>query len=130
MRGTNIPFSAATTILGPYVIPSYHMDISIAHTNKVPATSMRGAGHPQGCFTMERLLDRIAQASGKDRAEIRRINLIRPEQMPFEQPLLTQAGQKIVYDSGDYVKCQADLMAAIEYESFPERQRAARAEGR
>ena len=130
IRGTNIPFSAATTILGPYVIPAYHLDIAIAHTNKVPATSMRGAGHPQGCFTMERLLDRVAQATGKDRAAVRQINLIKPEQMPFEQPLLTQAGQKIVYDSGDYMKCQTDLMEAIDYESFPERQRAARAEGR
>lgn len=130
VRGTNIPFSAATTILGPYVIPAYHLDISIAHTNKVPATSMRGAGHPQGCFTMERLLDRVGQATGKGRAEVRRVNLIRPDQMPFEQPLLTQAGQKIIYDSGDYVKCQTDLMAAIDYASFPERQRAARAEGR
>jgi carbon-monoxide dehydrogenase large subunit len=130
VRGTNIPFSAATTILGPYVIPSYHLEISVAHTNKVPATSMRGAGHPQGCFTMERLLDRIAQATGKDRADVRQINLIKPDQMPFEQPLLTQAGQKIIYDSGDYVKCQTDLLAAVAYESFPERQRAARAEGR
>ena len=79
---------------------------------------------------LERLLDRVAQATGIDRAAVRQINLIKPEQMPFEQPLLTQAGQKIIYDSGDYMKCQSDLMEAIDYESFPERQRAARAEGR
>ena len=39
------------------------MEVVVAHTNKVPATSMRGAGHPQGCFTMERLLDRVADAA-------------------------------------------------------------------
>ena len=129
-RGTNIPFSSATTILGPYVVPHYRMNVVIAHTNKVAATSMRGAGHPQGCFTMERLLDRMAAETGLDRAEIRTRNMIKPEQMPYEHPLRTQAGQKIIYDSGDYAKCQADLLTAIDYAGFAARQRAARAEGR
>jgi carbon-monoxide dehydrogenase large subunit len=129
-RGANIPYSSATTILGPYIVPTYRMDVVIAHTNKVPATSMRGAGHPQGSFTMERLLDRVAAATGIDRAEIRSRNMIAPEAMPYEQPLKTQAGQKIVYDSGNYAKCQADLLAAIDYDGFPARQRAARADGR
>jgi len=129
-RGTNIPFSSATTILGPYIIPTYRMNVVIAHTNKVPATSMRGAGHPQGCFTMERLLDRLAVATGIDRAEIRVRNMIRPEQMPYEHPLRTQAGQRIIYDSGDYAKCQADLLDAMDYDGFAARQRAARTEGR
>ena len=129
-RGTNIPFSSATTILGPYVVPNYRMEIRIAHTNKVPATSMRGAGHPQGCFVMERMLDRVAQALGLDRAEVRRRNMIRPEQMPYVQPLKTQAGQRIVYDSGDYAACQSALLAEIDYAGFAVRQKAALAAGR
>ena len=130
MRGINIPFSASTTILGPYVIPAYNLDVTVTHTNKVPVTSMRGAGHPQGCFTMERLMDRVAQKTGVDRAVVRQRNMITPDQMPYEQPLLTQAGQKIVYDSGDYERCQSALLDAIDYASFAERQKAARAEGR
>jgi carbon-monoxide dehydrogenase large subunit len=106
------------------------MEIRIAHTNKVPATSMRGAGHPQGCFVMERMLDRAAQALGLDRAEVRRRNMIQLEQMPYVQPLKTQAGQRIVYDSGDYAKCQDMLLAEIGYAGFAARQKAARAEGR
>ena len=129
-RGTNIPFSSATTILGPYVVPNYRMEVRIAHTNKVPATSMRGAGHPQGCFVMERMLDRVAQALGLDRVEVRRRNMIRAEQMPYAQPLKTQAGRYIVYDSGDYGKCQADLLAAVGYDGFRTRQVEARREGR
>jgi len=130
VRGTNIPFSSATTILGPYVVPHYRMEVSIVHTNKVPATSMRGAGHPQGCFTMERMLDRVAGALGIDRAEVRRRNLIRADRMPYAQPLKTQAGQPIVYDSGDYAGCQAELLAALDYDGFGARRAAARAEGR
>jgi carbon-monoxide dehydrogenase large subunit len=130
VRGTNIPFSSATTILGPYVVPHYRMEIRIAHTNKTPATSMRGAGHPQGCFVMERLLDRVAQTLGLDRAEVRRRNMIRPDQMPYTQPLRTQAGQSIVYDSGDYAKCQSELLKMVDYDGFRARREKARAEGR
>ncbi len=130
VRGANIPYSSATTILGPYVVPHYRMAVSVVHTNKVPATSMRGAGHPQGCFTMERMLDRAAAAVGIDRAELRRRNMIQPEQMPYTQPLNTQAGFPIVYDSGNYVSCQAELLAALDYHGFEARRQAARAEGR
>jgi carbon-monoxide dehydrogenase large subunit len=130
VRGTNIPFSAATTILGPYVLPNYSMDVVVAHTNKVPSTSMRGAGHPQGNFVMERLLDLMADRLGVDRADIRSRNMISAAQMPYEQPLKTQAGQRIVYDSGDYLDCQAELMRRLRYSEFPDRQAAAKSEGR
>ncbi|MGB0577852.1 MAG: xanthine dehydrogenase family protein molybdopterin-binding subunit [Alphaproteobacteria bacterium] len=129
-RGFNIPFSAATTILGPYVITNYALNVIIAHTNKVPATSMRGAGHPQGCFTMERMIDRAADVAGIDRTAVRERNLIRFEDMPYAHPLKTQAGQQIVYDSGNYEKCQRDLLAALDFDGFPARQAAALAEGR
>ncbi len=129
-RGFNIPFSAATTILGPYVIPNYALNVIVAHTNKVPATSMRGAGHPQGCFTMERMIDRAADAAGIDRTIVRERNLIRFEDMPYAHPLKTQAGQQIVYDSGNYEKCQGDLLEALDYAGFRARQAAALANGR
>ena len=129
-RGFNIPFSAATTILGPYVIPNYALNVIVAHTNKVPATSMRGAGHPQGCFTMERLIDRAADLVGSGRTVFRETNLIRHEDMPYAHPLKTQAGQQIIYDSGNYKKCQHDLLKALDFAGFPERQATAKAENR
>jgi carbon-monoxide dehydrogenase large subunit len=129
-RGTNIPHGSTTTILGPYIVPNYRMDAVIAHTNKVPATSMRGAGHPQGCFTMERLLDRVADATGLDRTLVRERNMIPFDAMPYTQPIKTQAGQPITYDSGNFMDCQKKLLEAIDYEGFVDRQMAARAEGR
>jgi carbon-monoxide dehydrogenase large subunit len=129
-RGTNIPHSSATTILGPYIVPNYRMEVVVAHTNKVCATSMRGAGHPQGCFTMERLLDRVADVTGLDRTIVRERNLIPFDAMPDTQPLKTQAGQPITYDSGDFMGCQKGLLDAMDYAGFPDRQKAARAAGR
>ena len=55
-------------------------------------TPVRGAGHPQGVFVMERLLDRAARELNIDRAEIRRRNLIPGDQMPYEKPLKTRGG--------------------------------------
>ena len=129
-RGANIPYNSATTILGPYVVPNYRMAVRVAHTNKVCVTSIRGAGHPQGCFTMERLLDRVAAACGLDRTEVRRRNMIAADAMPYTHPLRTQAGQNIIYDSGDYPACQQAAEEAVDYDGFPARRDAARAEGR
>lgn len=130
VRGTNIPFSAATTILGPYILPNYQIEVSVVHTNKVPSTSMRGAGHPQGNFTMERLIDRMAEKIGIDPAEIRSLNLIPSDSIPYEQPLRTQAGQRIIYDGGDYLKCQEELMRTLDYSGFSVRQQQAKSKGR
>ncbi len=129
-RGANIPYSSATTILGPYVVPNYRMNVHVGNTNKVPATSYRGAGHPQGCFTMERLLDWVAQATGIERAEIRRRNMIQADQMPYTHPLRTQANQPLIYDSGDYPACQAAAIEALDYGGFAARREAAREAGR
>ncbi len=129
-RGFNIPFSAATTILGPYIIPNYELNVVTAQTNKVPSTSMRGAGHPQGCFTMERLVDLLADELGLDRTTVREKNMIQLEDMPYAHPLKTQAGQQIVYDSGNYMKCQRDLLKEMQFSDFSSRKQKALDEGR
>ncbi len=79
---------------------------------------------------MERLLDRVARELGIDRAEVRRRNLIPAEKMPYEKPLTSRSGARIVYDSGDYPRCQADILKAVRWEAFHERQQQARAQGR
>ena len=129
-RGVNLPYESAQTVTLPYAIPAYHLDIKLALTNKVPVSPVRGAGQPQGVFVMERLLDRAARELGLDRAEIRRRNLIRGDEMPHTKPLTTRGGMRVVLDSGDYPKCQADALDRIGWHAFAGRQRIARAAGR
>ena len=62
------------------------MEVVVAHTNKTPVSSVRGAGYPQATFAIERLMDRVARELKLDRAEVRRRNLIPPENMPYEKP--------------------------------------------
>src|SRR5262249_110163 len=73
---------------------------------------------------------RLAQKLGIDRAELRRRNLIPAEKMPYLKPLKSRSGEQMQYDSGDYPACQAELLRVAQWQDFPRRQAAARAEGR
>ena len=111
-RGINLAFNSALIVSLPYDVPCYYMDVVLAVTNKVPVTPVRGAGHPQGIFVMERLLDRAARELGIDRPEIRRRNLIPTEQLPFTKGLKTRGDAPIVLDSGDYLACMEEALRA------------------
>jgi carbon-monoxide dehydrogenase large subunit len=112
------------------MVPAFAMEVTVTLTNKVPVSSVRGAGYPQASFVMERLMDLAARKLGLDRAELRARNLIPASKLPYTKPLKTRAGAPIVYDSGDYPACQAAVVAAIDWDGFPVRQAAARREGR
>jgi carbon-monoxide dehydrogenase large subunit len=129
-RGVNVPYGSAVTLPLPYNIPAYRMDVSLALTNKVAVTPVRGAGQPQAVFVMERLLDRVARELSLDRAEVRRRNLVTKDQMPCTKPLQLRGGRNIVLDSGDYPATQELVLARAGWNSFRERQEAARAGGR
>jgi carbon-monoxide dehydrogenase large subunit len=130
LQDVNIPYNSATTLTGPYVVPALAIDVDAVHTNKAPVSSVRGAGYPQAAFVMERMLDRLAQALRLDRAELRHRNLIAAEKMPYLKPLKSRAGEQVQYDSGDYPGCQAEIVRAAQWQDFPQRQAAARAQGR
>jgi carbon-monoxide dehydrogenase large subunit len=128
--GVVLPWIAATSVPGPYVIPNFHLDVSVAFTNKVPTSPVRGAGRPQACVVMERLMDRVAHELKLDRAEVRRRNFITPQQMPYRVGIIFRDGRPVTYDSGDYPTCQRKALEAADYEGFAGRQAQARAQGR
>jgi carbon-monoxide dehydrogenase large subunit len=128
--GVVMPFIAATTVPGPYVLPAYELEVTVAYTNKVATTPVRGAGRPQAVFAMERLLDRAARELKLDPAEIRARNLIPKSRMPYAVGLVFRDGKPVVYDSGDYPAAFKKALALSRYADFPRRQEEARAQGR
>jgi carbon-monoxide dehydrogenase large subunit len=128
--GLVLPWIAATSVVGPYVLPSYRLELIVAFTNKITCSPVRGAGRPQGCFVMERMMDRIAQRLGLDRAEVRRRNFIQPEQMPYKVGLIFRDGRPVTYDSGNYPETQRVALEKAGYDGFRARQEAARRDGR
>ena len=116
--GIVLPWIAATTVPGPYVIPNFKLDVVSVFTNKIQTTPVRGAGRPEAVVTMERLMDRVARELKLDPAEVRRRNFIRPEQMPYKVGIIFRDGRPVTYDSGDYPACQAAALEAADYAGF------------
>jgi len=128
--GIIMPYISASTVPGPYVIPAYHLDVTVAFTNMVPTTPLRGAGRPQAVFVMERMMDLIGHELGLDAAEVRRRNFIPADQMPYDMGLTYRDGAPVIYDTGDYPEAQRQALAKAGYDDFAERQQAALADGR
>ena len=100
--GIILPIITAAQVPGPYRIPNYRVRFRDVYTNATPTSPYRGAGRPHACFVMERTLDAIAAELQLDRAEVRRRNLIQPDQFPYVLGVAWQDGNTAVYDSGNY----------------------------
>ncbi|HZF75808.1 MAG TPA: xanthine dehydrogenase family protein molybdopterin-binding subunit [Acetobacteraceae bacterium] len=114
----------ATLLSGTYQIPVIYAEVKAVFTNTVPVDAYRGAGRPEATYLLERLMDVAAAETGLDRVELRRRNLIQPDQFPYQTPVALQ------YDSGNY---QATLDQAIEasgYHGFEQRRAEAKARGK
>jgi carbon-monoxide dehydrogenase large subunit len=128
--GIIVPLITATQLPGPYRLRHYAVEFEAVYTNKVMVTPYRGAGRPHGAFVMERAIGRIARELGLEPAEVRRRNLIRPHEMPWDVGLTFQDGGPTRYDSGDYPAGLEQALARVGFGDFRARQAAARAEGR
>jgi carbon-monoxide dehydrogenase large subunit len=81
---------------GVYRMPRVHVEADVVVTNATPVASYRGAGRPEATAFLERIMDMAAVELGIDPAELRRRNLIPPEEFPFT----THTGA--TYDVGEY----------------------------
>jgi carbon-monoxide dehydrogenase large subunit len=125
------PFSAcleaaqvASILPGPYDFPAYRCRTFSVATNKCPILPFRGVARAGVCFALELVLDAIARAAGPEPHEVRLRNLVRPEQMPFDN--ITNKH----FDSGDYPECLRRAVAAIDLPAVRARQRAGEPDGR
>jgi aerobic carbon-monoxide dehydrogenase large subunit len=118
----------AALLPGPYRVPSYACDLWSVVTNKTPAGTLRSPGRPECNFVRERLLDRGAARLGLDAAQIRRRNLVRAEEMPYDCGTKS-FGVSTVYDSGDFPALFAELLRRLDYDGARAEQAAINAGG-
>lgn len=129
--GLIVPIITSTQLLGPYKPPNYKVTFESLYTNTVIVTPYRGAGRPQGVYAMERTMDAIAAHLGKDRAEVRAVNFIQPDEFPYDQGgLIFQDGRALTYDSGNYPGLMDKIKALIDWDDFEKVRDEARVEGR
>src|SRR5262249_21126498 len=75
----------------------------------------RGAGRPEAIYIIERLMDAAARKLGFDPAELRRRNMIGPEQMPYKNAMAQ------TYDSGQFALVLDKGLALADWSGFDER---------
>jgi carbon-monoxide dehydrogenase large subunit len=116
----------ARMLSGPYKIPNIHGQVVGVYTNTSMVDAYRGAGRPEATYVVERAVDLVAQKLGLDPVEVRRKNLLQPEDFPYDPGILS--GLK--YDTGDYEKTLARALEIVDYEGLRREQEEARARGR
>ena len=89
----------ANILPGPYDISALSVSGAAVATNKSPILAYRGVGRTGACLAIEAIMDAIAREAGLEPYEVRLLNLVRPDQMPFDNV----AGKH--FDSGDHPEC-------------------------
>jgi carbon-monoxide dehydrogenase large subunit len=116
-HGTRVADTACGILPGPYRLPHFRVNAHFRLTNKTPAATYRSPGRYETNFVRERLMDAIAKKLGLSRIELRRRNLIAPEEMPYARPLVA-LGDEVVLDSGRYEELLDKALVRFEWDTL------------
>ena len=120
-----VPLRKGLTICtGVYNIPVAHYRAHAVLSNTMLTTPYRSAGRPETTYIIERLCDLAAAKTGIDRVEIRRRNLIAPDELPYRTALGT------TYDNGEYETAMDKSLALSDWKGFPQRRKASKKRGK
>lgn len=122
--GPYIPYLGITMTTGLYDIEAMAVLMRGSYTHTVPTDAYRGAGRPEAAYLIERLVDQCARELNLSPIEIRRRNLIKPEQLPYYTP----AGR--MYDTGEYEAHMDQCMENADWDGFEKRKLQAKANGK
>jgi CO/xanthine dehydrogenase Mo-binding subunit len=122
--GTGTHGNSLSQIVGPYRIGEVEYSLQAVLTNKNQQGAYRGFGAEVSNWVLERLVDFAARDLGVDRVELRRQNLIGPDEFPYRTP----TGN--IYDSGNYPGVVEKVLEASDYAGWVAERDRARTEGR
>lgn len=131
IRPTGVVVSEITAgmLPWPYRVEAYEGTIHAVTTNKTPLGPYRAPGRYEATFARERLLDIAAARLGIDPVALRRINLLRGDDIPYD-PGLTMGGEAFLLNSGDAGGLLEKTLEAADYGSWIAEQNRHRREGR
>jgi carbon-monoxide dehydrogenase large subunit len=125
MFAPSIPTTGmAKVISGLYRIPAIRLDFDCAFTNTVPVDAIRGAGKPEALFLLERLVDIAAHETGRTPADLRRLNLLGADEMPYA------AASGYTYDAADCARLFETALQAADEPGFARRRAISEAAGK
>jgi carbon-monoxide dehydrogenase large subunit len=111
-------YNSVGHLIGPHRIKNLAIEARTVVTNKMLQAPYRGAGRPEAVFAMDRIVDRLARELGMDPAELRRLNYLQGEELPYAVGLPYLDGKPIVYDSGDYALALERTLEQADYDRF------------
>ncbi|MEM9624689.1 MAG: xanthine dehydrogenase family protein molybdopterin-binding subunit [Pseudomonadota bacterium] len=114
----------ATLLAGQYRTPQIYCAVDAVFTNTVPVDAYRGAGRPEATYLLETIIDQAADELGRDPADLRRQNFIKPEQFPYDTPVA------LTYDTGDFHAVLDKALEVSDYSGFAARRAASEAKGK
>jgi carbon-monoxide dehydrogenase large subunit len=106
-----------------YATPLLEVSTRCVLTNTTPISAYRGAGRPEGNYFMERLIEAAAREMGLDPIAMRKLNHIKPHQMPYT------AASGSVYDGGDFSELLDRTLEAADFTGFAQRKAEAASRG-
>jgi carbon-monoxide dehydrogenase large subunit len=107
---------AAKNLPGPYQIRNYRAATYTVATNKSPMGPYRGVARPGACFAIERTIDEVARAVGREPHEVRMENMVTSAMMPY------RSITNLVFDNGDYALSVAKAAQLIDLPAIRRRQ--------
>ncbi len=123
--GPFVPTMAGGRITGTvYRLPALYHSVRCLFTNTMPVAAYRGAGRPEACYIMERLVEQAAAELGMSSVELRRRNFIRSEDMPFTN----HSGVSI--ESGNFEETLGLALERADFDAFEARRAESSAEGK
>jgi len=117
-HGGVVPAHVADLLPTPYRIPNYECSVHFVMTNKTGTGTLRAPGRYESSFIMERLVDIVARDLGIAPVEIRKKNLIMPEQMPYTVGNTQPENKATILDSGNYPRALAQALETFGYEKL------------
>ena len=122
---SKFPAGLFSIITGSYPFAKAFVEVDGVYTNKPPGGIAYRCSFrvTEAAYTIERIVDILAQKLGMDPAELRLRNFIRPEEFPFKSAL------GWTYDSGNYHGALRKAMDMIGYDELRKEQEEKRKRG-
>jgi carbon-monoxide dehydrogenase large subunit len=111
-HGLGTGIYSAMYLPGAYRFQDYRIEVYGVVTNKAESGAYRGYGGPEATFVAESLIDELARRLGVDSVEIRRRNLLRPEDYPY------RSASGCEYDVADPPRLLDMALEGAGYERF------------
>jgi aerobic carbon-monoxide dehydrogenase large subunit len=115
-------FLYAPLLSGQYAIPAIHCEVDGVYTTTAPVDAYRGAGRPEACFVIERIVEVAARELNMDPAELRKRNFVTT--FPYQTPVAS------LYDAGDYNASLDKAMQMADYKNFGRRKQESERKGK